>query len=583
MREHPAAWLSVWIAVVWTQGLAVAGAAQSGADETYLSNEEFKKLDRFDAHALSKADKIYKDRQYRQAGAEYESFLREFPKSLAVPYVVLRKARCLHKDDKRHEAIRQYDEVLDYFPNVSRYAAAALYYQGWAHWENGDEAKAMKCWAKMARDTEYRKHRLAATAINKLAENLAAKGHAENAAAYFWQVAVDFRKTNQQAANVAKDSVIAYYVRTSPNEPKLRQFYKEAHVAGSRPETTDEEVAKSLRHWNNLRRQVRRYGTFTKKDNELGQRYYAYWATALGGKFPKQDDYQIDVIAFQRAADGDVATWTRRLDELYARNHTSGDYGRVVKWIGLFHAQKAKVMEYYNRLVFSKMSNKEVVALVHVLFDAVRDPKMAKNAFGKLNLGKMKDDEKVSFARYLWDRNFDLVKDLCMSMQNKDRGRHELLLYYHAKHDAKRGVPMADQLVGVPEYAQDALWRKAELLEWSGKNAEAIAVYRLVNNPPSNLWRIAGCYERMGKTSKAITQLKEVEGFFKDHRAQAALRIAHVYRNAKLQKQCIAAYRRVLTKYPDTGESSDAHHQLEKMGITRIRGGIRDEKEDRKK
>jgi hypothetical protein len=36
----------------------------------------------------------------------------------------------------------------------------------------------------------------------------------------------------------------------------------------------------------------------------------------------------------------------------------------------------------------------------------------------------------------------------------------------------------------------------------------------------------------------------------------------------------------VLTKYPDTRESSEAHNQLESMGITRIRGGIKDAKED---
>ena len=152
-----------------------------GREEVYLTNEEFKKLDRFEAHALEKADKIYREENYRQAGAEYETFLREHARSLAIPYVLLRKARCLHKDDKRNEAIQQYNEVLDYFPNAVEYAGAALYYQGLAHWENGDEDKAMKHWARMARDEEYRKHRLAAGAINRLADSLAAKGHAESA------------------------------------------------------------------------------------------------------------------------------------------------------------------------------------------------------------------------------------------------------------------------------------------------------------------------------------------------------------------------------------------------------------------
>ena len=55
----------------------------------------------------------------------------------------MRKARCLHRLGGRFKAIEAYQEVLDYFPNRVRYAAAALYYQGLCHWRNGEEAKAV--------------------------------------------------------------------------------------------------------------------------------------------------------------------------------------------------------------------------------------------------------------------------------------------------------------------------------------------------------------------------------------------------------------------------------------------------------
>ena len=564
---------------VLASGAARGAKRKRNEEEVYLSNEEFKKLDRFEAHSLDKADKVFNEGKFRQAGAEYETFLREHSRSLAIPYVLLRKARCLHLNDKRHEAIREYNEVLDYFPNAVRYAGAALYYQGWAHWDNGDEAKAMKHWARMAKDADYRKHPLAAVAINQLAENLARQGHVESAISYFWQVAVDFRKDNRKATADARHRVEAHYYRANPSEPKLRQLYKECYYIGT-PTTPDETIVKSFAYWDKLRQKVRQYARFTKDQDELKKRFYAYWAAQLDGKFPKQDDYQLDAAAFHLAADGDVGAWIGRVDAQFARNAKPGDFGRLVKWIGILAGHKAKMMEYYNRLDFSKMTNAQIVELMKVLWDRARNAQMARNAFGRLRPGKMSDGEKASLARYLWERDFDLGRDLCMSMTDKDRGKHELLLYYHHKRDAGKGIPLADHLIGVPEYATSALWKKAELLEVQKKHAEAILVYRRIPDQPANLWRIASCYERMRKVDQAVKQLKEIEAFFKQYSARAALRIAYVYRRAGIDKKGVAAFRRVLIKYPDTSESSDAHHQLERMGVTRIKGGVRDGKED---
>ena len=569
-------------ALVWV--LPATGRPQrtfgGGQNEVHLTNREFKKLDRFEAHALGKADKAYGGKKFRQASAEYESFLREYPRSLAIPYVLLRKARCLHKDDKRHLAIRQYNEVVDYFPNAVEYAAAALFYQGLGHWENGDEDKAMKPWARMARDKQYRKHRLAAGAVNKLADSLMAKGHADSAVAYFWQIAVDFRNTNKDEAEYARDKVIEHHVRTNPNEPKLRSFTAEARILHGGRKTDEQGLLKDFGYWNTVRTWVQRHGQFKQDAKDLKQRYYDHWARQLDGKFPHRDDYRIGVADFYLASDGDLNRWVQRLDEQFVKGGKQGNYDRVIKWIWVYRARKPKLMTYYNKLVFAKMTNGQITRLVQVLFDGVGDAKMARNAFGKLNLAKMPDNDKVQFGRYLWHKDFGLATELYMSMKDKNRGKHEMLTYHHWKRDAKKGIPLADHLIGVPEYASSALWKKGELLEWTRKFPEAILVFRQIPTPPDNLWRIADCYEKMGKVAKAISQLREVESFFKKHSAQAAIRIAHVYNRAKLKKQCIAAYRRVLVKYPDTNESSEAHHRLERMGITRIRGGVGDGKDD---
>jgi TolA-binding protein len=549
--------------------------------EVYLPNAEYDRLDRFEALALDKADKVYSEAKYRQALTEYDSFLREYPRSSATPYAVLRKGRCLHRDDKRNAAIRQYAEVLDYFPTVVEYAGAALYYQGLAAMENGDEDKAIKYWSQMAQDKGYSKHPLAAGAINRLADNLVAKGRVEPAMAYFWQVAVDFRQTYPQMADYARQQVIAFYIRTSPNEPKLRAFFSQSWALKNQ-QSSEEQLVANFEYWDDLRGRAAAAGpTFTDKEAELKTRFYAYWGKALDGKFLDHDDYRIAVIGFQRLADKDAATWTRRLDDQFTKGGKTDDPERIAKWVVAFHTVKAKMMDYYNRVDFSKMSNAQIAVMMKALYETGTQGPMARNVFAKLNLGKMPDEEKVQLARWLWEKDADCGKQTCESMQDKDLGKHELLDHYHHVRDTKNGLAMADQLVGSPRFATDSLYKKGEMLEWSNKWPEAILAYRQVNDQPNNLWRIASCYEKMGQIDKAITQLQEVENFFKDFSGQAALKIAKVYKRNNLPEKSVAAFRRVLIKYPQTPQSADAHSELEAMGITRIRGGVGDSKEDK--
>ena len=548
--------------------------------EVSLSNAEYKKLDRLEAHALDKADALFREAKFRQAGAEYETFLREYPRSIALPYVLLRKARCLHLDDKRHEAAQQYNDVVDYFPNDVEYAAAALYYQGKAYWDDGDEALALKSWARMAKDKQYRTHRLAAGAINKLADQLADQGQGETALSYFTNVAIDFRTSNREAAEHARAWVTRYLVQTAPNEPKLRKFFADARLSRVAKKMTDAELAKSVEYWNRIVSLVRQMDDFKSDQAELRKNYYDYWINLLGGKFPTDDTFQIGLANLIREGKNDSAEWARRLDAQFARGDTK-DISRIIRWISVYGPVKAKTAEYYAKLDFGKMTNDQIVALVRALYDRAADPNLANRTLGQLNLSKMTDNDKGSLAGYLWHkRNEEWIMRLCQSMKDTERGQHDLLSYYHWTHNTKEGLPLADRLIKTEKYATDAMWKKAELLEWSKKYPEAIEVYRQSSNEPENYWRIAGCYEKMGKTDQAIRQLSEIESFFKSYSSRAALQIAVVYQRAKQKDKCVAAYRRVLTKYPQSQQSSTAHEELERMGITRIKGGVREGKTD---
>ena len=543
------------------------------SQEVQYSNEEFKRLDTFEAHTLTKADKVFVGKDYKRAAAEYDSFVLEFPRSKAIAYALLRKARCLQLIKKRFEAVKEYREVLDYFPNAVSYAAPALFYTGLCHWENADEEKAMQAWAKMAADEDYSRHPLAAWAINKLADHLATSDELEKAIGHYKQVAVDFRRSSQSAARYAIDKVIAYYVRTAPDEPALRAFYEKVGTFNHSPRKIRDETLQSRDYWRVVRDHIRRNSRFTDKEASLRERYFRYWAGLMDGKFADWDDYQIELAGYILTYEKNVANWMQRLDNQFKSHQKPGDYDRVIQWIRVYRAHKPKVMQYYNLLQFAKMSNKQIRSLLGVLFDQVGDAKLATSVFGKLKLEDMPDAEKVGLAHYLYHKDAGLVKIVCQHIEDKELGLAELFRFYHWAKDAKNGVPLADQVAQIPRFAQEALYKKAQLLHGAKKYKEAIAAYQQADNPPDNLWAIADCYARLGQLERAVGQLREVEAFFKDHASEAAIRIARLYKSAGKKQLCIAAFRGVLKKYPKSGQSSEAHQQLERMGI-RIGGGV---------
>ncbi len=550
-----------------------AARAGRGTGEIELSSDEFKQLDTFEAHSLSKADKAFGSKGWRAALAAYEAFLREFDRSRVLPYVVLRKGRCLHHDDKRFDAVKQYREVLDYWPNRVKYAAAALFYLGQCHWENGDEDQAMKVWADMADDADYSKHPLAADAINQLADYMVRKDQARQAVEYYEQVAVDFRKSNSDAARRAIDKAVYHHVRREPDEARLRAFYRKVGTFQWAPRKVPENLDTDRDYWNAVRNHVKKHGRFEASQTELKQRYYATWAEAMDGRFADWDDYQIDLANFHLAATGDVEVWMKRLDAQFEGHKKPGQWDRLIRWIAVYHAHKSKVNQYYNQLDFTRMKNWEIESLVKVLFEQVKAPEMAKNAFFKLRLAEMTDDHKAELARYMYERDADIVKSLCRSMKDEQRGQMEFLRYYYATRQDEEGLKLADAMVSVPQYAGEARQIKAELHERLKQWSEALAAWQQINQPPETSWRIADCHYRLGSLGKAVAELRQVETFFPDHAAEACLKVAYLYNRAGEKDKTISTFKEVLKKYPQSRQSSTAHHELEKRGITRIRGG----------
>ena len=535
--------------------------------EVAISSEDFNRLDTFEGHELTKADQAFAAKDYRNAGAAYEAFLLQYPKSPATAYAVLRKARCLHLDKKRFEAVKAYTEVLDYFPNAINYAAPALYYLGVCHAENGNLDEAMKAWMEMARDKDYRKNYLAAGALTGLAGNLLKLGKPGEAATYYEQAAVDFRTSNPEVARDAIQQVLRIRTLIEPTQPKLREFYDKVGTFENDPAKLDEG-----NYWTRVRDYIRQNGRFPDTEAKERDRVYRYWAEAMDGKFPTWDDFQIDIANYRRMYENNPGKWMERLDQQFRAYQKDGDYGRIVRWIAVYAAQPKKVQEYYAKLDFAKMTNPQLQELLRVLFDNVQDAGMARSVFSKLHLDTLTDNERFQLARYLWQRDEAGVEQTCQSFTDKDRGRMEVLRYYQWRHNAVKGLPVAAEAIKVPATAKEAYWIKAELLQASGKFPEAIAAYQAADNPPQNLWRIVDCYLALKQRDQALQQLHEIENFFQDQAPEAALRIAHLFQDDR-QKN-ITLLRGVLTKYPKSGQSSTAYQELRAMGVPIRKGGV---------
>jgi tetratricopeptide (TPR) repeat protein len=561
-------------------GLA-ARIAPAQSQETSLTSEERAKLDTFEGVLIDKADAVFAGRDWPRALAEYDAFVVQFPDSKVTPYAILRKGRSLQEVQKRFEAIAVYQEVLDFFPDDVKFAAAALYRIGECHMQNGDVSKAMKAWFELSEDPEYVKEPLGAPALNGLAENLIKQGKVEEGIKRYDQVAIEFRTKNPDSANGAAGRVVNHYVRTKPDADKLRDF----HVRFHHPQGQPPELAADEPYWRGVRETIRHNSQFTDVQKGEKNDFFRYWAGRMQPMLPANDDHQLDVARYLRIVDGDEAAWVARLDKQFADHQKEGDAGRIIRWIGLFAANRPKAEEYYRKLDFAKLSNDAIVATCGAIIDNGGDPALAANAFDKLRFAEMKDEQKQSLVNWLQQRSQfpgsrDLAIRTCRSFSDATQGTMALLRYLHWRAqyarvpaDIPEGLAVAAEMQKTPATAKEAYGIAANLLQWSGKYEEAIAAYRQADAPPGTLYSIADCLVALGRLDPAVSQLREIENFFQDQAPVAALKIAYLYRDAGIKEKFVRTLRGVLKKYPKSGQSSEAHQRLEEMGLP-IGGGV---------
>ena len=604
-----------------------AGVLRADLPEVTYPEADFKKLDTFEAHQLNQADKTFstaenaaRHRQnkkaydnYELAAKQYDQFILEFPRSAAIPYALLRKGRCLQLANKRFKAVEEYEEVLLYFPNQVRYAAAALYYQGDCHAKNGDIEKALVTWAKMAEDVDYRKHYLAGAAFNALADNMWNQKRAAEAVKYYRMVVADFRgKVERRDMRRCIERVTTYFVRWNPDVEELASFYVEAKGFSDHRTLNDKDIpAKPLedgRFWSRTINLIDDNGKFDEFHQSERRNYYKYWSDTMAGRFPGWDDFQLSQARYDYYVHGKKERWFDRIDQVYANGlNEENKVGRTIKWVDLYGTIDAnKAREYVAKLDIAKINGKQAYSLVKVLvrrnlkdaakeiypwvnvedldwkerrdmikmlYHELKDRNMAHNFFAKLKVREADDAEKERLAQAIYHYDEELVMKCYELMENRDRAAFLRLKYYHSKEKVAKGIEAADPVVRIAQYASTAWWYKAELHHWGKQWDEAIAAYRQAaeKHAPEAYFRIAECYMGKGNLAAAVNQLKEIENFIGRENARVASRAAYqvavYYKRAKKNAEEIGALRHVMKKFPKSRESSHAHERLEALGV----------------
>jgi tetratricopeptide (TPR) repeat protein len=560
-------------AVILACGISALAAPQAGQEIAY-PGAAFAKLDTFEGLNLEDADKLYLKQDYKGAYAAYKAYSFEFSKSKALPYVLLRMGRCLHQLGKRFEAIKGYQDVVDYFPDEVVYSAAALYYIGICHGENGDDNKKLAVWARLVKDDDYVNQPNSGTALAYLGTAMEKLGKFEEATEYRWRTAVTFLQANPQAAQVARWAVIAHYVTRTPNHEKLKEFYVAASGFEGQGRKTDA-PQDDPRYWHT----VLSTALDMQGKPEEKQSVASYWSAKMGDRFADDDGLRKRWFDLMLVHEKDPAAWVKRLEKQFTQKPIT--LGRVMQWCEYYGRDPKRRSAFFaqqSKTVTANLKFAEKMSLMEQLRRQGMDEE-AQSMIRMFNLQGLSDDEIKTYAFFVAGyQGEEEVLRLLARMKDAQLATKARFDYYIARTHKNRpfqekALAEIPALKKDPKYAgQSLLWTEAELLRGLGRYEEAIKAYQTANRQPDSTWGVTDCLEALKRYPEAIRNVQALESVGGAVAAQACFRVADIYRASGDKGKEVDQLRLVLRRYPKSKESSSAHHRLEGYGV-KVMGG----------
>lgn len=559
----------------WLIASAGIHAQNQAGQEILYPSAEFSKLDTFEGVNLEDADKLYKAGDFNGAYAAYKAYTFEFPKSKAMPYVLLRLGRCLHKLDKRNAAIKAYQDVVDYYPDDVAYAAAALYHIGECHGQNGEEDKQTAVWARMVKDDGYVTQPNSGTALVHLGTAMQKLGKHDEAAEYQWRTAVAFLKTNPASADAARKAVVAHYAGRNPNHEKLKEFYVAASGFDGRGQNVDK-PEEDGRYWITALQTA-----LDIKDNAPArEKACAYWTSKLGERFTENDELRRLSADANYVHEKKQDAWQARLEKQFALKPASVD--RVLQWCAYLNANpklRSEFFEKHSKPLLASMKPKETLDLIGRLQNRPLDMKdEAQTVLRSVRTDTLSDAEIQRFVSlasgFLTEediiRHIARIKDPMLATKTR-------FDYYLSKSDRnppfmEKALAEIPELSKSPQYATDLNWTKANLLQKLGRHEEAIEAYRAANRQPESTFEISNSLVALKRYPEAIRTVSELESVGGSVASAASFRVADIHRISGDKANEVSQLRTVLRRYPKTKESAAAHDRLESYGVALVGG-----------
>lgn len=552
--------------------LSTAMAADEASQEITYPGKDFAKLDTFEAVALEDADKLFGKKDYKGAFAAYKAYTFEFAKGDALPYVLLRMGRCLHILGKRNTAVKAYQDVVDYFPDDVRYAAASLYYIGECHAQNGNEDKSLATWARLVKDKDYVNQPRSGSALASLATAMEQRGDFEESTSYRWRTAVAFRESNVRASEAARNSVIYHYVVRSPNQDKLLEFCNEVGGFGWRSPIAKPED--SPVYWSHVLQTVLN----SRVEADSKQAACRYWADQMGDRFPDNEAVRIAWIDAIGVYEQDAAKWSERMTTQFKLKPVTID--RVRAWLAHYRDSKARAAFYaeYGQPLVAGLKSTEKLALANHLWNPYRMVTEAETVYRSVRTDGMDDAQLRNLANFA--ANFDgeegflrfvaRIKDSLFATRTR-------FDFYYARSNRngemqQKALAEVPALKKSPDHAQAIVWPHATLMQWQGEFEEAIKLYQAANQQPNSTWAVIDCRVALKQYDKAITLTRELESLGGGTAATACLKAADIYKVAGEKGKEVQQLQLVLRRYPKSGQSSAAHDRLESYGVKIIGG-----------
>ncbi|QTN33084.1 tetratricopeptide repeat protein [Akkermansiaceae bacterium] len=544
------------------------------AEEITYPGEAFAKLDTFEGLNLEDADKLFAKADYKGAYAAYKAYSFEFAKSKALPYVLLRMGRCLHKLEKRNAAITAYQDVVDYFPDDVRNAAAALYHIGECHGENGEEAKQTATWARMVKDDGYVTQPNSGTALTFLGTAMEKLGKFDEAAQYHWRTAVAFLKTNPKAAQSARAAVLAHHALRSPNHDKLAEFYIAASGFDGQGRDTGK-PEEDARYWSAVFDTILR----ASGESQLREKAAVYWGAKFGDRLPDNDPLRKQWADVQAVHEKDRASWLARMEKQFASKPATLD--RVLQWCEWFKPDpdmRSKFFAKQSAPFLAALKTPEKMALMNRLRQPLDMHAEAQTVMRSVRTDGMTDEEFKDYAMFL--ANYQPEEEvLRLISRMKDRlfatkARYDYYISRSSRNPPYMEKALAEipELLKSPKYAEGLPIIQARLLQNLGRHEEAIKAYNAANVQPESTWGVADSQTALKQYDQAVKTVKELEAVGGAVAARASLKAADIYRISGDKGREVTQLRQVLKRYPKSGESSEAHNRLESYGVA-LSGG----------